>query len=394
MKENQSIEWRVHVRIKVISIMLMVCLMGVLSGCGAKKDSSSDSTTTLENFGEIEEESDLAEKESFVDHEENKVLETVNSFKMPLMDDTALIMTIKKCFDAYGSRSIFVKEEYEYDKEGRILRHINDSYSTSGGRREYEYDAAGNLTRETCYELRDGEVRYWIEYRDAKDGAVDELLRIGSKYEGEGNLVSENVYNREGDLIRYILYREDRTAYAVIEYKGADCMLRQIDYDKQGNLVSRREFEYDAAGNQTLMADYDADGNIEVHESYDCDTYQVIHCYWPTENEYDTAGNLIKSVDYDYEGNIESVTEYIYDEAGNLLQKIDNGYVYEYEYDSAGNMIKKIEVPDLQWKEYEYDSENRVIKMTEYVHGKVYDWYEYEYKMIGGCQEASLPQSS
>ena len=34
-------------------------------------------------------------------------------------------------------------------------------------------------------------------------------------------------------------------------------------------------------------------------------------------------------------------------------------------------------------EEYEYDSENRVIKMTEYTHGSVYDWYEYEYKMIG-----------
>ena len=371
-------------RIKIISIMLIVCLIGVLPGCGAKKDSSSDSTMTLENFGEIEEESDLAENESFVDNEENKVLETVNSFGMPLRDDTALIMTITNFFNSglYNN----VKEECEYDKEGRILRHINknDASCILGSRKEYEYDAAGNLTRETCYELRDGEVKYWIEYRDAKDDAVDELLRIGSKYEGEGNLVSENVYNREGDLIRYILYREDRTVYVVIEYKGADCVLRQIDYDKQGNLVSRREFEYDAAGNQTLMADYDADGNIEVHESYDCDTYQVIHCYWPTEHEYDPAGNLIKSVDYDYEGNIEYVTEYTYDEAGNLLlQKIDNVYVYGYEYDSTGNMIKKIEVPDLQWKEYEYDRENRVIKMTEYLHGKVYDWYEYEYKVIG-----------
>lgn len=392
MEENQSIEWRVQVRTKVISIMLIVCLIGVLSGCGAQKDSSSNSTT-LENFGEIEEENDLAENGSFVDNEENKVLETatqaenenveetVNSFRMPLMDDTALIITITKYFDSDGRRYNHVKEEYEYDKEGRILRQINSSISEY--RREYEYDAAGNLTRETCYEWRDGEIRYWIEYRDAKDDAVDELLRIGSKYEGEGNLVSENVYNREGDLIKCIFYREDRTVCAVIEYKGMNRMLRHINYDEQGNLVSRREFEYDAAGNRTLMADYDADGNIEVHESYDCDTYQVITCYWPTENEYDTAGNLIKSVDYDYEGNIEDVTEYTYDDAGNMLQEIYNGYVYEYEYDSAGNMIKKIEVPDLQWKEYEYDSENRVIKMTEYSHGSVYDWYEYEYKVIG-----------
>ena len=353
--------------------------------------------------------------------------ETVNALGMTLRDDTALLVKVWNCTSPSYNH---VCEEYEYDREDRVLRHIK-YYSNTKGRWEYEYDAEGSLTRETCYELEDDAVRYWIEYRTEKGASVDELCRIGSRYEGEGNLATEIVYNSDDNEVKKTYYREDGTAYWEIEYDDTGHHTREIDYDEQENIVNRREYEYDAAGNITLLVDYDADGKIVVTERYDhdSDTYVDIPHYWLTENKYDAAGNLIKKVDYDYEGSIEDVWEYTYDEAGNLLQNIHNGsvtteneyndagnmfrsvdydyegnvedeweYTYdedghllkriyngsvtkEYTYDSAGNMTKEITDPYTQWKKYEYDSENRIIKMT--VQDEDRHEYRCEYRLIG-----------
>lgn len=331
--------------------------------------------------------------------------ETVNALGMALRDDTALLV---KVWNDTSSAYNHVCEEYEYDREDRVLRHIK-YYSNTKGRWEYEYDTAGSLTRETCYELEDDAVRYWIEYRFEKCGSAYELCRIGSKYDGDGNIVSEAVYNSEDINIKTTYYREDGTAYWAIEYDDAGHQTRLFAYDEQENIVSRRELEYDAAGNLTLEVEYDADGNIVVSEIYDCDsdTYAYIAHYWFTGNDYDAAGNLIRKVRYDCEGNIENVTEYTYDVAcnlirsvhydyesdiadeweytydvsGNLLQNIHNGSITkEYAYDSAGNMTKEITDPYTRWKKYEYDSENRLIKET--IQDKERYEYRYEYRMI------------
>ena len=332
--------------------------------------------------------------------------ETVNALGMALRDDTALLVKVwKYTSPAYNH----VWEEYEYDREDRVLRHIK-YYSNGMERWEYEYDADGNMIGETCYELEDDTVRYRTEYRFEKCGSAYELCRIGSKYDGEGNIVSEAVYNSEDINIKTTYYREDGTAYWAIEYDDAGHQTRLFGYDEQENIVSRRELEYDAAGNLTLEVEYDADGNIVVSEIYDCDsdTYAYIAHYWFTGNEYDAAGNLIRKVHYDCEGKIEDVTEYTYDVAcnlirsvhydyesdiadeweytydadGNLLQNIHNGSITkEYAYDSAGNMTKEITDPYRKWKKYEYDSENRIIKMT--VQDEDRYEYRYEYRVIG-----------
>lgn len=308
--------------------------------------------------------------------------ETVNALGMTLRDDTALLVKVwKYTSPAYNH----VCEEYEYDREDRVLRHIK-YYSNTKGRWEYEYDAAGILTRETCYELEDGAVRYWIEYRAANGDWVDGLLRIGSEYEGDGNLVSETAYNSEGNEVRKTYYRRDGTVYWVNEYDDAGHQTREIDYDEQENIVNRREYEYDAAGNLIGKVDYDYEGDIEDVWEYTYDEagnlLQNIHNgSVTTENEYNNAGNMYRSLDYDYEGNIEDEWEYTYDEDGHLLKRIHNGSIIkEYTYDSAGNMTKEITDPYTRWKKYEYDNENRIIKMT--VQDEDRYEYRYEYKVI------------
>lgn len=287
---------------------------------------AAESMTVSESVQEQQQETDAESHDN----------EMVNALGMTLRDDTALLVKIWNCTSPSYNH---VCEEFEYDREDRVLRHIK-YYSNTKGRWEYEYDAEGSLTRETCYELEDDAVRYWIEYRTEKGASVDELCRIGSRYEGEGNLASEIVYNSDDNEVKKTYYREDGTAYWEIEYDDTGHHTREINYDEQENIVNRREYEYDA------------------------------------------AGNIIKRVDYDYEGNIEDAWEYTYDEDGHLLKCIHNGSVIkEYTYDSAGNMTKEITDPYTQWKKYEYDNENRVIKIT--VQDEDRHEYRYEYRLIG-----------
>ena len=284
--------------------------------------------------------------------------ETVNALGMTLKDDTALLVKVwNDTSPAYNH----VCEEYEYDREDRVLRHIK-YYSNTKGRWEYEYDAAGSLTREICYELEDDAVRYWIEYRAANGDLVDGLLRIASEYEGDGNLVSETAYNGEGNEVKKTYYRRDGTVYWVIEneYDAAGNLIREVDYGREGKIEYELEYVYDENGN--LLQN--------IHNG------SII-----TENEYNAAGNMYRSVDYDYEGNIEDEWEYTYDEDGHLLKRIHNGSITrEYEYDSAGNMTKEITDPYTRWKKYEYDNENRLIKET--VQDEDRYEYRYEYKVI------------
>ncbi|MCH5263686.1 MAG: hypothetical protein J1F42_12290 [Lachnospiraceae bacterium] len=287
--------------------------------------------------------------------------EIVNALGMTLRDDTVLLVKVRK----YASPTYnYVCEEYEYDREGRVLRHVK-YFSVNNGRWEYEYDSAGNLIKETRYGLRDDAVWYWIEYRVENSDSTDELLRIGSRYNGEGNLTSETIYSSEGSELRTTYYWEDGTVSWVIAYvyDAAGNLVKRVAYDYEGNIEDEWEYTYDEAGH-LLQKVYN--GSIT------------------TENEYNATGNMFRSVDYDYEGNIKDEWEYTYDEDGHLLKRIHNGSIaMEYEYDSAGNMAKEITDPYTQWKKYEYDSENRIIKITENIPDEGRHEYRYEYRMIG-----------
>jgi hypothetical protein len=58
-------------------------------------------------------------------------------------------------------------------------------------------------------------------------------------------------------------------------------LIKDVTYDKNGNLKSWYEYTYDEAGNLRIN-EYDADGNMLLWEEY----------------TYDAAGNVTKFVDY------------------------------------------------------------------------------------------------
>lgn len=411
-------------RKRIVSIILYLCIiMGMASGCGTKEEEASVSPAAekipeTRNASEKDSgNSDFAgdSDEEITDAETTNaaVLENlpdiVKALGMPLMDDTALLVLVRKCkSDDYK----YIVDQYEYDREGRMLRHLA-GYNT---KYEYEYDADGNLLSETCYDAdvyKNWELSYWVEYSYMKDEVGRPISRMERKYNADGSLSRESVYDSEDKLLKEkeISYVEN-VLHFEYEYDSSthQAWKMQYVYDEQGNIAFRYRTEYDDAGNQTLYVVYDAEGNINVFEGYECDSYVRYYSYWSYENTYDDNGNLIQQVKYDYENNETERREYTYNENGDLASKffsdemVTREYVYEYEYnddnncikkletvykyDDAGNLIEYLTETNKIW-EREYDEENRLIKFTNHQDSSK-RWYEYTYVTIG-ISDANYP---
>lgn len=191
--------------------------------------------------------------------------ETVNASGMTLRDDTALLVTVTEYVSPTYNQ---VYEEYEYDSEGRLLRHIKHFFSS--GRWEYEYDDDVNPTREICYETRDDEVKYWIEYRDVYDAAGNLIKRVDYDYEGNIEDVFEYTYDESGNLLQYMHNAVEYNASGVIEY----------EYDSAGNMTKEitvpdnqwKEYEYDSENRIIKLTEY-LHGEIKHEYGYE---YRVV----------------------------------------------------------------------------------------------------------------------
>ncbi|MDE5596950.1 MAG: hypothetical protein K2J04_03880, partial [Lachnospiraceae bacterium] len=121
---------------KVKSAYTILCLcmvLGMFTGCGVKeKEAEAEVMPDAKNNTGLEMADETADEET-----PEGDSETLNAAGMPLMDNTALLASVT----TPGGK---VVEQYEYDKDGHMLRHFDRKYSHIY---EYEYDSAGNLSR-------------------------------------------------------------------------------------------------------------------------------------------------------------------------------------------------------------------------------------------------------
>lgn len=368
-----------------------------------------------------------------------------NSFGLPMKEDTALLVTVKKHFsNSFSKNAEKISEEYEYDSQGRMLRYMEDGAGNLTDR-EYEYDGEGNLLKKTCYkvQMKDGEPLRWqdgivrkIEYLVKYSYGTDESgrrIRTEREYDGNGILQDEWVYDREETLLKRMTYSSGKAGQLLweYEYNPEEGWMQSIDYDDEGNVERRYLTEYDdhgsvifygvydGEGNDTDDGDcdcgpdvfvlfgqryeyeYDEAGNLILQTGFDENEKQTGHM----ENSYDEKGNLIKEALYDAENTLREYKEYSYDEKGNLEWEYSY-YDYEeqgvkrgYEYDGAGHCIRvwtaycdyegkeeKTPTEDsayTRW-EREYDAQGRMVKYT-YVPNK--EWYRYIYTPVGDLDE-------
>ncbi|MBR3038477.1 MAG: hypothetical protein IKI52_07225, partial [Clostridia bacterium] len=87
-----------------------------------------------------------------------------------------------------------------------------------------------------------------------------------------------------------------------VEEKGAWLLMKRTEYDSDGDILSKLEYEYDDNGNMTVSETFYAEDNS--HERY--------------EYTYDENGYLIQEKDYDLKKNkLEMWFDYEYDADGN-----------------------------------------------------------------------------
>lgn len=379
-------------------ILCLSIFIGATTGCGAAAETIK-TEKTLEEYSDSLTSVEGSDTKTTDTVTPGDAPESVNAVGLPLMDSTTLLVTVIK--HRFTDDYIFVREQYEYDNEGRMLRYMEEPSRGNFSDIEYEYGADGNLLRKTCYDVEKKEKKldYWVEYSYAKDEAGELVSWTERKYNVDGSLDSESGYDSEGTLLNKIRYVENIPRYQY-EYDDSMRQMWETLYDGQGNVVERHEEKYDDAGNLLLRASYDAEGNLDVFEGYECDTYVVIYPYWTYENTYDDTGNLIRQVMYDYEHNETDISEYTYDETGKLVREFFSDEMVteetEYRYDAVGNRIQDLEVvyeydsgrpirtdavlPKWEW---EFDRRNRLVKSTDYSWGKPEYWYEFEYETIG-----------
>jgi YD repeat-containing protein len=253
---------------------------------------------------------------------------------------------------------------------GRFLEFTNDA----GGRRtrvvdqsgfavNYRYDAVGRLS-----ELTDGQNQRLVLYE------YDVVGRLSKETRGNGTTTSYE-YDAAGQLLRLIHKAPDGALLSSFEYTydvlGRRNSMTTLEgttdyvYDAAGRLIlvslpNQRivRYEYDAAGNRTLVTDNGAATAYTVNEM---NQYLAIGS---TSQAFDANGNQIasagptgsKSYTYDAEERLISVVTpqgtwtYEYDVFGNRLATIHNGQRTEYlidptgmgdvfaEYDSSGNL--------------------------------------------------------
>ncbi|SHJ81849.1 RHS repeat-associated core domain-containing protein [Hathewaya proteolytica DSM 3090] len=244
---------------------------------------------------------------------------------------------------------------YEYDALGRIIKTIFPEGVVS-----YSYDVNGNITEVTD---KNGTIKR--EY--------DALNRVTKYIDARGKVISYE-YDELGNLIN-IMYPDGKKVY--YEYSAGGKLEKVTDwakretkykYDANGRLTKTTRangtvetLTYDAAGQITEIVDVDKDGNIINRYTF----------------QYDANGNVIKedkgtssSVPYipddvtmTYDSNNRLITcngkKIQYDADGNMITVPLNGEMVQCTYDSRNRLIKAGNTT------YVYDAENNRIAIVE-----------------------------
>ena len=257
---------------------------------------------------------------------------------------------------AYNDNGDFLKEvtirpnynqtkEYEYDKNGRLVKESVKSSLTfegettdSGSVTEYVYDTNGNLINETITLLNGTKTSY--DYSYTESGKISNIVYTNK--EGERKTTNEYAYDSEDRLVQH---DEHRTPAGY----GGDTIAEittKYAYNDNG-LKSRTEKYYDNKIYAVYEYFYNTDGTLSKEERtfYDGQDETI-------ENFYDEHGNVIKHT-YSYGiGQFKRspfiTKEYEYDDKGNMLKMTtDQGDNYlstiTYEYDDHGNVVKRVE---------------------------------------------------
>jgi len=282
---------------------------------------------------------------------------------------------------SYNSRGQLTRKDYpdgtsvafSYDADGNLISAANEEgtitmeYNTrnqltritypGGLSQAYTYDEAGRLVQRT---EQDG---FTIGY------SYDEASRLARVADGSDATIVRYAYDPSGKLSRKELGSGAFTTYS---YDAAGQVTEQVNYNRDGTVLSRFTYTYDLSGNPVTIETLDG----ICHYEYDA-IGQLTQVTYPDGNstsyQYDAAGNRISVTD---KGITTAYTT-------NVLNQYTQAGSTTFTYDKNGNMVSKTEQGNTTI--YEYNFENRPTRITS----PGVTW-EYQYDALGNCEGVTV----
>ena len=235
--------------------------------------------------------------------------------------------------------SEYIKKEYEYDSENRIISETTTNHGKENVIR-YAYDSEGRL-----------------EYKGYPSDTGIGLLSYEYDQWGRCTAVKED----DEVLREYIYY-----------WFGEVSVIK--DYDKPGSSsFTRTVFEYDPLFRQTAVKTYEDSGsNLLESHVYEYDNLNQISKYTHVNNMtsdavneertyiYDSYGNLSRSVKTDKTDSTAVTTSYVYDDVGNRISMTEGGVTTTYSYNSLDQLTQQ--TSNGATVKYSYDQKGNCIK--------------------------------
>lgn len=288
---------------------------------------------------------------------------------------------------------------YGYDADGNRI-----SMKDIAGTSDYEYDSLGKVTAINIYGGTSKITYSYNEYGELTKLGYPDGTSVGYEYNNLGQITS--ITNRDGEKTTYkydtngnvIEIHRPNDTYTLIEYDKNDRVSKLINYaivdyffglkktdittkyeysyDKSGNIVTERVYDYSSSGKFGCIArlikkifrertefSYDYDGRNQLTEVAETKvTLFKRKKVDTTTYAYDISGNRTQ------ENANGTVTDYTYNEAGQLIKKTCGKDVVTYEYDANGNLVKENSNGILcakNEKNYSYNAENRLTAVKE-----------------------------
>lgn len=346
---------------KIIAAMLALCLSVCLFGCGGKGGATNG--TTIQPKPEAEPEETFAfyvltEVTNYSADGSQGFLHATYTYTnagLPLTvwEDRG---TAEEIWDEEAQvyyyteipcdGTVDISHSYRYDSEGSLIGQEQE-YT-------YEYDAQG--LPKSCYAQAEGGA-YTLYYRYDAEGRLERLeqssggkdhLQAAFRYDEEGRLAGCFGYSGDTAVEYGYQYGEDGElvgmtygslpASEVTEPFSGVAVERntEFEYDKDGRLVSRKQFsgsgdllesavcEYTAMGKLSRICYFYADGNLDDPFTYQHSMDGHTVCVWTHKDN--------------------TVTRFTYDENGNLVRRDESDGSYTlYQYQALQLTAKQLQ---------------------------------------------------
>lgn len=263
----------------------------------------------------------------------------------------------------------YLREEFEYDNDGNMIKSIIFSRGNQVETCIYEHNDEGLVTKETYHSVENEDFVIIYTYDDH-----GRIININ-----DGDAIETYEYNAQG-----LLTKKNR------HYEDGGEQVETYAYDSGENLIENLTYEN---GVRRFSKTYTYDENNKKTEFLSQQFLSSGTLYSRMVYEYDSEGKEIRSTEYQTSQNTDpaAVKVSLYDENGNLVRTTwtyrgGSSLIYVYEYDSLNRKIRWTEEnPDEGTTVSEfitYDENGNVIKRVLYDGGVVTSIEEYEYKFF------------